>query len=1406
MRFHQTLLILSIVVASSTSLVAQSFMVRLRQGAPLPDASAVFTSIVPPSFRVKNNDAPLSVGAASALERLRRTYVVVGMTEAEERMVQSSSSVEEMWPIGKVAVHEPRLTSDSLIDSQYALRVLRAGQAWSVATGKGILVGVLDTGIDWTHPDLADNVWVNAREDRNGNGRFDAWPSTIEIEGVFGDLDGVDNDGNGWADDVIGFDFVDQEVGNIGDYRGRDAVPVDEHGHGTSVSGVIAARAANMIGIAGLAHEAKIVTLRAFDATGNAEEDDVAVALLYATSMGIPIVNMSFGDGVDSPVLADAVTIAAESGCLLVASAGNTGQVSRQFPAGYNTVMAIGATNEQDRRAPFSSTGALVDIVAPGQDILTTAIGGRYRSVNGTSFAAPYVAAAAALLLQQRPGLTWQELRGILRETSVDLGPRGNDIEFGNGRLDVVRALATPGAAAIAIATPTAGTEVDQRRTSSLGVRGTVTSTQFSKWSVVVGREGSTQWDTVARGTEQVVDAPLANIDCTTLGAGEHLLRLIAEQSTGRTLEQQVRFRVANTTLEIEDVEAVAAWQDDRRVLVVTSKASRPTRMRVVVWDGARSREIDDQRHRSRLHSVAIADVASGVPVDVEVIHVSEGGDTVRRMVQVTLPNDAVPRSSMAQIGTAPIAGYLLNDVRPLYGDGRPIVFMNDLSSGAFGAIKAAAPRALSWTTRDSLNAVWIPRGLGDINDDGRLDLLAHVVGRAVVFSQAEPNGSIFARTLWADSTGDINGTALADITGDGIPDVLCLSRRGLHAYTFQGGQVRLLGVAENTTPPTTGNAQNRVDEVSAAVGDFDGNGKIEVAFSDTDGDLIIAEWTGSQFEQKHVVLNEGQGGSGYVHGRDVDGDGRPEILHGVPDNTAPNADREYGRTLWTYRLYKGTAPGQYAVAWQDRFYGVRYGIGYRNGVEGGQLDMRSGEEVVISVYPRLYVFRWDAGRGTLEPFWYTDGVATPRVAIADFLSSGVNQMVVGVSRPEIGFMSSSILVQADTVTTRLPQVAGLRVTLMGGSLVRVSWGRVRGARAYDVELSTAGGSFLPVGSVDGTWWMLDSARTGTEYRVRVIARGATAADSRASAPVSWTMPSEIVGIRCEPMTVDVGQAERGLSFRVTFDGESSERPANASGWLIQQGSVFLRATTVMPAGDRTYVVAFSPTQALQVGELTLVVPEVETRAGLPSPGTSFTIRVQSASQPTEFHLRSLTVENLQRLLLRFSEPVEAAESERPDRYLLRPIGSISTATWVDDTTVALAIASDAPIGPRGKSYTITAEGIRSQRGRLMTTGAGNTLGFVVTSTAIDDVYPFPHPVRLSMHDRVTFGNMPTGASVEIFDQGFRSVRTLVDTEGLGGLDWDLTDAQGGQILPGIYVYETQWNGERHRGKLVIQR
>lgn len=250
------------------------------------------------------------------------------------------------------------------------------------APGKGTVVAVIDTGVDYTHKDLADNIWVNEGE----------------IPG-----NGIDDDGNGYVDDVHGVDFVD-----------GDCDPMDEHGHGTHVAGIIAMTPGNGGGV-GVAYGAKIMCVRAGQANGRFASSDIAKAIKYAADNGADVINMSFG-GTGRSYLVESALQDAFPSCVLVAAAGNDGLPTNDainagyfntediYPAGYKYVLGVMATDNNKSLASFSNwdfaegSGCEYEMAAPGVNIYSTLPGNRYACWSGTSMATPNVAAAAAIL------------------------------------------------------------------------------------------------------------------------------------------------------------------------------------------------------------------------------------------------------------------------------------------------------------------------------------------------------------------------------------------------------------------------------------------------------------------------------------------------------------------------------------------------------------------------------------------------------------------------------------------------------------------------------------------------------------------------------------------------------------------------------------------------------------------------------------------------------------------------------------------------------------------------------------------------------------------------------------------------------------------------------------------------
>ncbi|MBD3290260.1 S8 family serine peptidase, partial [candidate division KSB1 bacterium] len=388
--------------------------------------------------------------------------------------------------------------NDPLYSEQWYLQKISVEQAWSTETGdSSVLVAIIDTGIDYLHEDLAPNIWINPAEDLNSNGKVDS-----------SDFNYIDDDGNGFIDDIHGWDFTDApNFPDGGDYLDPDNDPADEHGHGTSIAGIIAAEANNELGIAGIAPGCRLLNLRAGTAQGLLEEEDVATAIVYAADNGARIINMSFGDIAASPLLQDVMQYAAQNNCVLIASAGNSASDEIHYPSGYNETISVAATNENDYPASFSNFGTTIDLTAPGRNLKTTNRNNRYGNFSGTSAAAPVVSGVAALLLSQKPYLSAAEIRKILIAAVDDLGTAGRDNNYGSGRINAFKALNIDMISQALIEQP----QLDQGYSQSpVSVFGTASGALLQNYQLFYGAgDNPDQWTQFYQAEQQVIDDQL---------------------------------------------------------------------------------------------------------------------------------------------------------------------------------------------------------------------------------------------------------------------------------------------------------------------------------------------------------------------------------------------------------------------------------------------------------------------------------------------------------------------------------------------------------------------------------------------------------------------------------------------------------------------------------------------------------------------------------------------------------------------------------------------------------------------------------------------------------------------------------------------------------------------------------
>ncbi|MDZ8139422.1 MAG: S8 family peptidase [Nostoc sp. DedQUE04] len=269
--------------------------------------------------------------------------------------------------------------------------LVKAPEVWAHGyTGKGVVVAVVDTGVDYNHEDLKNNIWTNSKE----------------IAG-----NGIDDDGNGYIDDNYGWNFADQNNNTL-----------DDNGHGTHVSGTIAGEN-NNYGVTGIAYDAKIMPVKALDSSGSGSYSSISKGIRYAVDNGANVINLSLGGGSSNRTLESAINYASSKGVIVVMAAGNDGDSSPDYPARYasKSGIAVGAVDKNNNLADFSNrsgTNPIAYVTAPGVKVYSSVPNNQYATYSGTSMAAPHVAGIVALMLSANSNLTDAQVRQIVTETA----------------------------------------------------------------------------------------------------------------------------------------------------------------------------------------------------------------------------------------------------------------------------------------------------------------------------------------------------------------------------------------------------------------------------------------------------------------------------------------------------------------------------------------------------------------------------------------------------------------------------------------------------------------------------------------------------------------------------------------------------------------------------------------------------------------------------------------------------------------------------------------------------------------------------------------------------------------------------------------------------------------------------
>jgi thermitase len=393
-RATVAVVLLLLVPAAAAQAATDSVIVKYKAG-----ASATSRSAVADRAAVVRRVGTIAANGAQVVQ-------VTGDAAAAAATLNRSAAVEYAEP--NVELHTLAIPNDAQFSQLYGLNNtgqtggladadIDAPEGWDAgglgsfpATG-GVKVGIVDTGIDANHEDLSGKL-------------VDCGRASM--------LFGTVSNGN----------------------------CADDNDHGTHVSGTIAAKANNGVGVAGVAFNSPLSMCKALNAVGSGSTAGVANCITWLVQRGSKIISMSLGGGASS-TMQTAVRNASNAGALIIAAAGNDGDATLNYPAAYAEVVSVAATDNRDARASFSNANSDVEIAAPGVNILSTKRGGGYVSFSGTSMATPHVAGVAALIWGKNPAFTAAQVRSKLDASVDDKGPAGRDPSFGFGRVNLQKAL-----------------------------------------------------------------------------------------------------------------------------------------------------------------------------------------------------------------------------------------------------------------------------------------------------------------------------------------------------------------------------------------------------------------------------------------------------------------------------------------------------------------------------------------------------------------------------------------------------------------------------------------------------------------------------------------------------------------------------------------------------------------------------------------------------------------------------------------------------------------------------------------------------------------------------------------------------------------------------------------------------
>jgi len=1271
------------------------------------------------------------------------------------------------------------LPNDSLLNKQWYFKKIRAFESWAnFSQIEKIILAVIDTGIDYQHPDLQGSLWINSAEDLNNNSILDST-----------DIDHLDNDGNGYIDDVIGWDFTDApRFPDGGDFLDPDNDPMDEFqsGHGTQIAGIISAHANNDRGIAGIVPQLEVMNLRAGTASGYLEEDDVAQAVVYAIENGARVINMSFGDVVVSLFLKDVISYAWNNGIVIVCSSGNSGTNEMHFPSGFAETISVGATDSLDNVTGFSTWGQTLDLVAPGENIISCTIGGGYNYSNGTSFSAPMVSAAAGFVLSCHPEMNNEQVRNILKSTAKDVGTNGWDPYFGSGRLDLYNTSIVTDESTLFIHSPLSGSYTAE---NLLPVVVTIQDADLIEAFLWVGEsENPSEWSNIVSGiNHQVINDTIAIVDVSNYSNESLVLKLQIKTWQGTTKEYRSILHIDKTAPEMTSAEKLKMFDENRYAILISFETDDITTGEIYFRGknssspfNAKSLQYETKQHRVKLTST---EIAGDIEYYIQVENLA-GLEKKGTVDYFNLSPFVIPILPFPPISQSFPSGHVLSKIADFDSDGNDEVVLSLYDeNNSFGNTAIFEYESDQFVKKYETEFRAIPRDFGDADSDGKPDLLMGF-GKFAFLVEANNSNQFPQNITWFDSS-EFWVSRIADLDNDGINEII--GKRGIDYIGLENNGDN--SFIEKFQMQNTTLGSNALGPPTTIVGDFDNDTYPDLVFGDYDGDILVFENNGNDiFENRLQMRLPLPDATDYMVAGNIFGNGNSSFFAGTHTDNSFNYEHEFDARYWSFFHITSENNNNYKIQQRINIFGYSDVRDFDSGISYGLDSLNNKSYVFMTVHPDLYVF--ESNGDSLTPKWYLNGVQSNKVVFHDFNKNGASELFVNNGVSFVGF---------EIGEGNQPQIpADFSAVPLDTTTILLKWQPIIGAQKYIIYRGLENEYISVYDSVNAQTTYIDSDVVNNQvyhYAVKSF-------DNSYQIPYSALTPVQTARPN-EPPLVDTLIVLNRNQIQVYFNEMMLKSSFSPGNFKVSGNDKYATSAIALKNGLGVLVTfqdnfSTETEDTLEISNLVDIDKTALNYSGCHLPFYFNEIE-------TTPYISDWKLEDRYHLIIAFNLPMDTETVYNLKNYTLDPQGEITNVEAFDnyDLSFRLTISRNSFLGASGITTYLTLNNIKSASG--IEFSDGNKFSITMQKKNLKDLIVYPQPVTMNS-EVVTFANITENTEIYIYDIHGHFIIKLKETDKNGGISWNIRNESGQAIAAGIYIYYAKNANESKTGKIAIIR